>query len=77
MWNNKMDNIMIYHRPFNVTDPTNGAAELHTKKAKKSRLFKKGMVNLHYDIHRRRFIFNGLDYIYTEPKPIEPLFPEN
>ena len=77
MWNNKMDNIMIYHRPFNITDPTNGTAELHTKKAKKQRLFKKGMVNLHYDIRKKRFIFNGVDILHREPEPIKPLFPEN
>jgi len=76
MWNNKMDNIMIYHRPFNVTDPMNPAAELHTKKAKKARLFKKGMINLNYDIRKKRFTFNGIDYLYREPEPIAPMFPE-
>jgi twinkle protein len=61
MYNNKCDNILIYHRPYNVTDPMSPICELHTKKAKKTRLFKKGTEHFEFDWKRRRFTFNGID----------------
>ena len=37
MWNNKMYNILVYHRPAHQQDPTSPAAELHFKKIKRQK----------------------------------------
>lgn len=58
---NRVDNIFMYHRPYNVTDPMNPIAEYHSKKVKKQRLFKKGMIPLEFDFRKKRFTFEGYD----------------
>jgi hypothetical protein len=63
MWNNKMFNILVYHRPFAQVDPKNPLAELHTKKIKKKAVGKRGMFTLDYIWDRRRFVVNGIDMI--------------
>lgn len=64
MWNNKMDNIIIYHRPFMQTDPNNPLAEFHSKKIRKQRIVgKKGFTLFDYDWKSRRFYFDGIDYL--------------
>jgi twinkle protein len=35
MWNNKMDNILVYHRPLAQTDPQNPMCEFHSKKIRR------------------------------------------
>ena len=35
MWSNKMDNILVYHRPFAQTDPQNPTCEFHSKKIRR------------------------------------------
>jgi len=37
MWSNKMDNILVYHRPFAQTDPNNPLAEFHSKENQKEK----------------------------------------
>ena len=45
MWNNKMDNILVYHRPFGQTDPTNPMCEFHSKKIRRQKVVgKKGFL---------------------------------
>ncbi len=44
MWSNKMDNILVYHRPFAQTDPNNPLAEFHSKKIKKKSVGRKGFM---------------------------------
>lgn len=61
MWSNKMDNILVYHRPFAQTDPNNPAAEFHAKKIKKKAVGRKGFMLLEYLWERRRFFINGRD----------------
>ena len=61
MWSNKSDNIYIYHRPFAQSDPMNNAAEFHSKKVKKQRLFKKGKIDFTFDFKKRRFMFGNFD----------------
>lgn len=61
MWNNKIDNIFVYHRPYSVTDPRNSFCEFHSKKVKKQKLFLKGHIDFNYLYHRRRFVFDGID----------------
>jgi len=61
MWSNKMDNILVYHRPFAQTDPNNPAAEFHAKKIKKKAVGRKGFMLIEYLWERRRFFINGRD----------------
>lgn len=63
MWNNKMDNITVYHRPFAQTDPTSSLAEFHSKKIKKKSVGRKGFVMIEYIWDRRRFFIEGRDFI--------------
>jgi hypothetical protein len=68
MWNNKMDNITVYHRPFAQTDPKSPVAEFHSKKIKKKSVGRKGFVMVEYIWDRRRFFIQemlnkkGLDF---------------
>ncbi len=62
MWNNKKDNILIYHRPFAQTDPMNGACEFHSKKIKKQKVVgAKGFCEFEFNFMQKRFFFNGFD----------------
>ena len=63
MWNNKMDNITVYHRPFAQTDPKSPVAEFHSKKIKKKSVGRKGFVMIEYIWDRRRFFIEGRDFI--------------
>ncbi len=63
MWNNKMDNITVYHRPFAQTDPNSPIAEFHSKKIKKKSVGRKGFVMVEYIWERRRFFIEGRDFI--------------
>jgi len=63
MWNNKMDNITVYHRPFAQTDPSSPVAEFHSKKIKKKSVGRKGFVMIEYIWERRRFFIEGRDFI--------------
>lgn len=62
MWNNKMDNILVYHRPFAQTDPQNPSCEFHSKKIRRQKIVgKKGFILFQMYFKTRRFLFNGLD----------------
>lgn len=63
MWSNKMDNILVYHRPFAQTDPNNPLAEFHSKKIKKKSVGRKGFMLLEYIWERRRFFVEGRDIL--------------
>lgn len=73
MWNNKMDNIIVYHLPFRQTDPRNTTCEFHSKKIRRRKsVGMVGMVLFDYSPQSRRFIFNGIDYLQSlleTPKP--------
>jgi len=58
MWNNKCHNILVYHRPFNVSDPQNPQCEFHAKKIKKQKVVgKKGFSEFNFDMDTRRYKF--------------------
>jgi hypothetical protein len=62
MWNNKMYNILIYHRPNHQNDPMSTTCELHTKKIKRQKIVgKKGVITFDYFRSKRRYIFDGVD----------------
>lgn len=64
MWNNKMDNILVYHRPNHQQDPSSALCELHTKKIRRQKTVgKKGRIEFELNRGRRRYLFNGIDYM--------------
>lgn len=64
MWNNKIYNILVYHRPSHQQDPTSPAAELHFKKIKRQKIVgEKGSIDLEFIRNRRRFIIEGTDVL--------------
>lgn len=64
MWNNKMDNILVYHLPFRQTDPFSNVCEFHSKKIRRRKVVGNiGMVTMEYVPAQRRFFFNGIDYL--------------
>lgn len=64
MWNNKMDNIYVYHRPLASSDPSNTQCEFTALKIKRQKqVGKKGTSNFDYSWQKRRFTFRDNDYI--------------
>jgi hypothetical protein len=64
MWNNKMDNILVYHRPFMQTDPQNALAEFHSKKIRDQKVVGvKGFFLFEYQWQNRRYKFQDVDYM--------------
>lgn len=62
MWNNKMDNILVYHRPFMQTAPEDPTCEFHSKKIKRQKIVgKRGFILFTYSRKMRRFLFDGKD----------------
>ena len=67
MWNNKMDNILVYHRPFAQTDPQNPSCEFYSKKIRRQKTVgKKGFSTFEMHFPSRRFIFMGGDPLQKE-----------
>lgn len=74
MWNNKMHNILVYHRPDHQINPQSPICELHTKKIKKQKIIgKKGVLQFELNRGKRRFYFNGNDPITDAIKKNEPI----
>lgn len=64
MWNNKMDNILIYHRPNHQKDPMSSVCELHSKKIRRQKIVGiKGTISFEYVKKMRRYFFDGADVL--------------
>jgi hypothetical protein len=65
MWNNKVDNILIYHRPLRGQLPEAGNCEIHTKKIRRQKTVGKiGILEFSLKKNSRRYIWsNETDYI--------------
>lgn len=62
MWNNKMSNILVYHRPFAQTSPQDPSCEFHSKKIRRQKTVgKKGMSLFEMNFYKRRYMFGGKD----------------
>lgn len=62
MWNNKMDNILVYHRPDHQTNPDSDVCEFHAKKIRRQKVVgRKGFSSFNYSRSKRRYIFDGID----------------
>jgi len=64
MWNNKADNIIIYHRPLAQTAPESPLCEFHSKKIRRQKIVGiKGFFDFELVRSTRRFTFEGVDYL--------------
>ena len=64
MWNNKMDNILVYHLPNRQTEPESTVCEFHAKKIRKRKVVGQlGVVTFEYFPKTRRFMIGGKDYV--------------
>lgn len=62
MWANKMHNVLIYHRPYSRSLPTDPTYQLKTEKIKKKKIVgKTGGFQAHYIMDKRRFILPFFD----------------
>jgi hypothetical protein len=62
MWNNKMDNILVYHRPHAQTEPQNPSCEFHSKKIRRQKTVgAKGFSQFDMNFPSRRFVFMSGD----------------
>lgn len=69
MWANKMHNILIYHRPFAITNPDDKAYTFKSEKIKKQKIVgKKGSFQAEYDLQKRRFF---LPYFDTSTRSVD------
>jgi len=77
MWNNKMDNILVYHRPFAQSDPPNPTCEFHSKKIRRQKTVgKKGFFLFEMDFKVRRFVFANVDPLKLQLAKKEIYFDE-
>jgi hypothetical protein len=64
MWNNKMDNITVYHKPFQQTDPLNPLCTFSSKKIRRQKIVGvRGFCDFEFHRSSRRFLFNKVDYL--------------
>jgi len=64
MWNNKMDNIFVYHRPLRESEPDNPICELKYIKIKRQNIVgKPGTITFEMSNRTRRFLIDGEDYL--------------
>jgi hypothetical protein len=62
MWNNKLDNIIVFHRNNFQTDPNNSRCEFHSKKIRRQKsVGKRGWADFDYNNSSHRFTFMGGD----------------
>lgn len=64
MWNNKMDNIIVYHKPFHQSQPDSDVCEFHSKKIRRQKVVgRRGVSTFNYQRSTRRYLFHGVDYM--------------
>lgn len=64
MWGNKMDNIIVYHRPVMQTQPSDPTCEFYSKKIRRQKTVgKKGFTSIDYSAGKRRYEVDGQDPI--------------
>lgn len=62
MWANKMDNILIYHRPYHQEEPNSTKCQFHAKKIKRQHIVGKlGYSEFDYINTKRRYVFGDRD----------------
>ena len=61
MWNNKIDDILVYHRPDYWTDMNSSRCTLRSAKVRRQWKAQRDIIEFEYSRIKRRFIFNGYD----------------
>lgn len=75
MWSNKMDNILVYHRPFMQTDPASPVCEFHTRKVRRQKTVgRRGSLELQYNRRSRRYEIGSYDYMADALKKYDLFF---
>jgi twinkle protein len=70
MWNNKADNLLVYHRPYLHKDRTDRTCELHSKKIRRQKIVgTPGMQTFNYNRHTRRFEFDDYPLMHLQLVP--------
>jgi hypothetical protein len=78
MWNNKCDNILCYHRPYAITEPTNTECFFVSQKIKKRKLTGvPGQVIMNFDIKTNRFSDINGNCPFENEKEVQQAFPHN
>ena len=75
MWNNKMDNILVYHRPFKNDETRTHICTFSSKKVRRQKIVgRPGTIQFELSRAHRRYLFNGIDYIgkIQEQNKIKP-----
>ncbi len=74
MWNNKVDNLLVYHRPNRGTNPQDPTCTLSSKKIRRQKTVGMlGTVTFELSRVKRRFYFANLDIIGELLKEEKPL----
>jgi len=64
MWNNKCDNILVYHRPFRQTEPDSTICEIESLKIRRQKVVGKiGVQEIEMDSRTKRYTVFGVDYL--------------
>jgi hypothetical protein len=67
MWNNKADNLLVYHRPYLHKDRTDRTCELHSKKIRRQKIVgTPGMQTFNYNRNTRRFEFDDYPLLHLQ-----------
>lgn len=79
MWMNKCDNIIVYHRPYSLTNPSDNLCDIYTKKIKRQKSVGMiGQLQCRYSRINRRFLFgNDIDPIAQSNAPTTTSLPDN
>jgi len=75
MWNNKCDNIVVIHKPENITDPKSTNVDFISQKIKKQKLVgRPGCAHFIFDIKENRYAgadgLSPFDEAYKEREPL-------
>lgn len=79
MWGNKVDNIIVLHRPYILTDPVNTTVEVVVRKVKKQKLVGvPGISTWDFKRSTNRYYIDGYNPLEHIPnKPYQPIKPRN
>jgi hypothetical protein len=67
-WNNAMDNIVFFHRPFKISEPMNPICQFTSSKIRWKKIVgQEGTIDLMYNFKKRRFYINNTNPLEGNP----------
>lgn len=76
MWANKMDNIIVLHRPNFIADPKDTTVEVHVRKIKKQKLVGiPGLCTFTFERRTNRYYILGANPLEGQPQTLRKLTP--